>query len=170
MVMQVITVVGVVVLVLVALLGAFVLGMRAKSPLALAVVRAMSRVFNPIQMRSAGRPGAFASIIRHRGRTSGRSYATPVGAVRSADGFVITLPYGTAAHWVRNVLAAGEATLLNEGETFLVDMPEVVATASVKAVFSSADQRVNRIFGVDQCLHLRRVNEAEPAPALALAG
>ena len=101
--------------IIVILLAAFVIGMRAKSRVALAAVRRISRIFNPLQMKSAGKPGAFASIIRHTGRASGRAYATPVGAIASEGGFIVSLPYGTRAHWVRNVLAAGSATLVSEG-------------------------------------------------------
>jgi deazaflavin-dependent oxidoreductase (nitroreductase family) len=152
---QIALVVGVVLLGLVVVLALFVLGMRAKSGLALGAVRKISRLFNPMSMRSAGTPGAFASIIRHRGRRSGREYATPVGAVPISDGFVITLPYGTRAQWVRNVLAAGSATVVNEGRAYPVDHVEVVPTSSVATVFSPADQRVNRLFRVDECLRVR---------------
>ena len=146
---------GVGLLGLVILMALLVLGMRAKSTLALGAVRLISRLFNPMSMRSAGTPGAFASIIRHRGRHSGREYATPVGAVPVDDGFVITLPYGTRAHWVRNVLAAGSATIVNEGRMYPVDHVEVVPTSAVETVFSPADQRVNRLFRVNECLRVR---------------
>jgi hypothetical protein len=67
---------------------AFVLGMRARSPRLLDAVRRFNRAFsNPRQMRSAGTPGAYASVIRHTGRSSGKPYETPVGAVATEDGF-----------------------------------------------------------------------------------
>ena len=46
----------------------------------------------PLAIKSAGGPGASASGVHHVGRTSGRSYSTPVGAVPTDDGFVIALP------------------------------------------------------------------------------
>jgi hypothetical protein len=89
----------------------FVLGMRAKSPLVLRPLFAISRRWlNPWQLRRAGRPGAYASIIRHRGRRTGRSYETPVGVVPMDDDFLVMLPYGSGTQWLRNVLAGGEAT------------------------------------------------------------
>ena len=58
----------------------FVLGMRTKSALVVRPLFAiMRRWLNPYQLRRAGRPGAYASIIRHRGRRTGRPYETPVG-------------------------------------------------------------------------------------------
>jgi hypothetical protein len=74
------TLVGALFLGLVAAAIAFMLGMRARSRPLLDAVRRFNRaVANPRQMRSAGTPGAYASVIRHTGRTSGRPYATPVG-------------------------------------------------------------------------------------------
>jgi len=63
----------------------------------------------------AGRPRSPVAIVVHRGRTSGRSYRTPVIAFRLADGYVITLPYGADRDWVRNVLAAGSCTVERGG-------------------------------------------------------
>ncbi len=134
------------------------MGMRAKSPRVLGAVRRVNRaVFNPQQMKSAGTEGAYASIIEHRGRTSGRRYETPVGALATEDGFVIALPYGSQADWLRNVLASGSATIVNEGSTYRVDQPEVVPIAAAADHFSASDQRAHRLFGVDQCLRVRRV-------------
>ena len=105
----------------------FVLGMRAKSPLLLKpFIRFQRAIINPRQMRSAGTPGAYAAVIRHRGRVSGRSYETPVGAEPVDDGFVIALVYGSRTSWLRNVLAAGSATIVHDGQAYAVDQPEIV--------------------------------------------
>lgn len=158
MVMQVATVAGVL-LVGVAVIGLiFVLGMRTKSPLVLhPLVRLQRAILNPRQMRSAGAPGAYASVIRHRGRVSGRPYETPVGVVAADDGFVIALPYGSRANWAQNVLASGSATIVSEGHTYEVDHPEIVPIESVEARFTAGDQRSFRWFAVDQALRVRRV-------------
>ena len=118
----------VVILVLVAVVAVatWLLGMRARAPWAVDFGRTLTkRLFNPMQMRSAGTPGAYASIVRHTGRKSGATYETPVGTVVTEDGFLIALPYGTRANWVQNVLAAGSATIVAEGQTYDVDQPEV---------------------------------------------
>ena len=58
----------------------FVLGMRAKSPIVQgAIIWLGKHAFNKVQLRTAGTPGAYAAIIRHRGRVSGTAYETPVG-------------------------------------------------------------------------------------------
>jgi deazaflavin-dependent oxidoreductase (nitroreductase family) len=158
-----VTVVGVVVLGLLAVATAFVLGMRARAPWLLDAVRRVNRaVLNPRQMRSAGAPGAYASVIRHTGRSSGRPYQTPVGAVATADGFLIALVYGPRTDWLKNVLASGSATIVNEGRTHRVDRPEVIP-AQAAADLPAGDRRTLRLFGIDRCLRVRRVEpEAEP--------
>ncbi len=150
-------VIGALLLVVVLLGAVFLIGMRTKSPRVLDAVRGMNRrFFNPKQMKSAGTPGAYASVIQHRGRSTGQIYDTPIGAVETDDGFVIVLPYGTRSNWVKNVLASGSATLVHEGQTSEVDRPELVPAASVDAYFSAGEQRVQRLFGVRDALRLRR--------------
>ncbi len=139
------------------LLLAFVLGMRAKSPFVLGAVKRFNRRFvNPAQMKTAGTPGAYAGVIRHVGRRTGHLYETPVGPFPTDDGFVIALPYGTSSSWVKNVLAAGSATLVTEGQTYEVDRPEVVPLGDVTASLPSKEQRNLRLFRVEQALRLRR--------------
>jgi deazaflavin-dependent oxidoreductase (nitroreductase family) len=156
------------VLVIVVIGIVFLVGMRKKSPPVLRAVRRMNRAFwNPRAMETAGTPGAYASVIRHVGRTSGRPYETPVGAVATDAGFVIALPYGTQADWLKNVLAYGSATIVDEGETHAVDHPEVVPLTVTAAAFPSSDQRSLRLFGVDQCLQVRRVAPDQATEAVA---
>ena len=155
--------VAIVAAVLAALAGLIVVLWRAKSPLILRPIIWLGKhVFNPIQMRTAGTPGAYAGIVRHRGRVSGRVYETPVGVIATDDGFLITLPYGTQASWLRNVLAAGEAALVTEGATYKVDQPELIPMRDVADRFSAADQRLTRVLAVDSCLRLHRVDVASP--------
>jgi hypothetical protein len=72
------------------------------------------------------------------------------------DGFLIALPYGTRADWVRNVLAAGEATLVRDGVEYTVVEPEVVEMSTVASQFVAGDRRVHRVLGVDQVMRLTR--------------
>jgi deazaflavin-dependent oxidoreductase (nitroreductase family) len=144
---------------------AFALGMRARLPWLLDTLRRVNRdVFNPRQLRSAGTPGAYA-VIRHTGRTSGRPYATPVGAVRTDDGFVIALVYGWHTDWLQNVLASGSATIVHEGHTYRVDQPQVLPLEAAAAYLPANTQRLQRWFGIDLCLRVRRADR-EPAGAM----
>ena len=100
--------------------------------------------------------GTQTSVIQHTGRTSGRTYETPVDVVATADGFLIALPYGTRADWVRNVLAAGSATIVSQGDSVDVDAPIIAATAEVAGQFPARALRTLHLFGVTECLHLQR--------------
>jgi hypothetical protein len=146
--------------------GYLVVAMRTGSPRLLRPVRRFNRaVTNRLQARSAGRAGASTSLIRHRGRTTGREYETPIVVFPTAaaaddddggdgGGFLVSLPYGPGADWVRNVLAAGSATLVTDGRTLTVDRPEVVATDEVRDRFPPGEQRTQRWFRVEHCLRL----------------
>jgi deazaflavin-dependent oxidoreductase (nitroreductase family) len=159
---QLLALLGAVVLGLAALATAFVVGWRAKSGLVLRPIIWMSKkVMNPLQMRSAGTPGAYASIVRHRGRISGTEYETPVGVVADGDAFLVALPYGSRAQWLRNVLAAGSATLVYEGTTHRVDRPELIALATVADRFPVSDRHLFRWLRVEDCLRLRDIERQE---------
>jgi len=155
---------GVVVLGVAAMGAAFVFGMRRKSPAVLGALRTVNReVFNPLQMKEAGQAGSWVSVVRHRGRRTGHEYETPVVVVEDGDGLVVALPYGEQADWLQNVLHAGMAGIVHDGETFPVDKPEVVPISEVDHLFSEGDQQAHRIFGVVEALHLHRA-EIPAAP------
>lgn len=122
------------------------------------VVRRFTRLMNPRQMKTAGQPGAYAAVIRHVGRRSGQRYETPVGVVETDLGLVVALPYGTSPDWLKNVLAAGSAELVYEGETFPVVRPEVVPSGETGAQPSQVDRFLQRLYGVDQSLLLARAD------------
>lgn len=154
----ILVVVGVLVLIVLTILIVFRLGMRAKTPWVLDAVRHFARAIgNPYQMRSAGKPGAMASVIRHTGRRSGKAYQTPVGAVATEDGFVIATVYGSRTDWLKNVLASGSASIVNEGCSYDVDRPEVIPIEAATAYFPAKDLRALRRFRVSECLRVRFV-------------
>jgi len=153
-----------VVLVVMGVAAALLVGMRMKSPLVLDAVRRFNRdVTNRFTMETAGTPGAYASVIRHVGRTTGLPHETPVRATATDDGFLIALPYGTRADWLKNVRASGSATIVDEGTTYEVDQPEIIPLADVSSQFPLMDQRTLSRFGVDQCLRVRRVTADQAA-------
>lgn len=144
--------------VVVALAALFVIGMRRKTRLVQGPLRTFLRVvLNPRQLRQAGRVGATTSIVRHRGRRSGRVLETPVDVVRDGDDFFIALPYGRQTQWLRNVLAAGAAEVTTDGETHPVDQPDLLVMRTVAHHFPESDQRSFRLFGTTDCLRLARV-------------
>ena len=146
----------------------FVTGVRAKWPPVVNAVRRSLRAARPYALKSSGKRGGYASIVRHVGRTTGREYETPVQSVATDDEFAIALPYGPTTDWVQNVVAAGTAIIVHDGSTHRVARPEIVPMSAAASRFSSRDQRVHRLFGVDHCLIVRRVEAdvaAEPDTA-----
>ena len=67
------------------------------------------KYFNPM-VRPFARYLPGFSVIKHRGRTSGKPYETIVTAYRKGNVLAIALAHGKT-NWVKNVLAAGEADL-----------------------------------------------------------
>ena len=140
-------------------LALLVAGMRWNLPPVLNGVRRLNRsLTNPRVMRTAGSAGTQTSVIQHVGRTSGRAYETPVDTLPTSTGFLIALPYGTRADWLRNVLAEGSATIVTNGERIAVNQPRLVATADVAAEIPDRTLRTLRLFGVAECLRLERVS------------
>ncbi len=72
------------------------------------------RIANPVVRRFAGWLPPLA-IVLHRGRRTGRAFATPVLAFHTADGLVVGVLYGIESDWVRNVKAAGRAQVRRRG-------------------------------------------------------
>jgi deazaflavin-dependent oxidoreductase (nitroreductase family) len=153
--------VGAVLIGIILTLVAFILGMRANHPVVIDTVRRISRAAKPFVLRTAGQAGGPASVVRHVGRSSGTEYETPVTAIATDDGFVIALPYGDRTDWLKNVLASGSATILDQGETYAVDRPEVVPTIVAEPDLPPETLRMLRVFRVEECLRLRRVPDDE---------
>ena len=98
-------------------------------------------VTNPAVVPMSGRKHYYASVIEHTGRRSGKRYATTVVTDRTADGFIVGLSYGTQVDWLRNVLAAGRATIRCGGQTYDVVGPQVIDAASATPLLSAKYRR-----------------------------
>jgi deazaflavin-dependent oxidoreductase (nitroreductase family) len=123
------------------------------------IPRAIGRVnkvgLNRVTRQIAGRAPYFA-IVEHAGRRSGRVYRTPVNAFRTPDGFVIALTYGREVDWLRNVLAAGTATLEYRGSRIPVDNPRVTNIAEAGSWIPALVRLALGVIGVDEAVIVRR--------------
>jgi deazaflavin-dependent oxidoreductase (nitroreductase family) len=80
------------------------------------------RVFNRWELKRGVRP-----VLIHVGRTSGKTYETPLDAHRVEGGYIFICNYGSRSDWVQNVLAAGAARLrIGDTESELVE-PRLLA-------------------------------------------
>lgn len=140
--------------------AAFVVGMRRKSPVLQDRIRAFSKRYgNPRISRSAGGPGQVNGIVRHVGRVSGRTYETGVTPVPTADGFLIALPYTSKVDWAQNVLAAGGATIVHDGEEHVVTDPRIVTPDEARPLLPAANRAFQAIFDVQEFLRVTSTEE-----------
>jgi deazaflavin-dependent oxidoreductase (nitroreductase family) len=65
-------------------------------------------------------------MVVHRGRRSGREYRTPMMGSVHGEQLVIAMLYGPQSDWARNLLAAGQGTVIRRGRTRRIDRLEVV--------------------------------------------
>jgi deazaflavin-dependent oxidoreductase (nitroreductase family) len=90
-------------------------------------IRRLARRLGPIARPMAGRGWLpLYAVLHHIGRTSGKTYATPVVALRTPDGFIVPLPFGDATHWARNLFAAGGGSLTWAGHEYRIGEPRVI--------------------------------------------
>jgi deazaflavin-dependent oxidoreductase (nitroreductase family) len=126
-------------------------------PRARRLIRSVARVVNPLVLRLAGRRHMpVLGILHHRGRRTGREYATPLGIRPAADGgFVMPLTFGEAAGWYRNVRAAGSGVVTWRGSGHAVTGPVIVDGATALPAFPRYERLALRLIGVRQFVWLR---------------
>jgi deazaflavin-dependent oxidoreductase (nitroreductase family) len=106
----------------------------------------------------------FFAVVYHRGRRSGRLYATPISARPTADGFAIGLTFGERADWFQNLRAAGGGAIRWNGVEYPVVAPEVVDWATVRTAFSRVERALVPLLGI------QRFARVQLAPSTAGAG
>ncbi len=120
------------------------------------------RIFNPRAVRS----GKW-QVIGHVGRTSGRSYRTPVEAIPVDDGFIVMLVYGSRSDWVQNVLAAGSATVEIDGAIIDLVDPCVIDLDEAFRRLPEGAKRPPKMLRISEFLAMRRAHpsgaQLEPA-------
>lgn len=109
-----------------------------------------------------GRLPGFALVL-HRGRKSGREYRNPVKVFRHDGAYVITLPYGPQADWVRNTFAAGGCDLLVHGRRVHVVDPVLLADDGTVKIRRSLRLALS-LLRVQQMISLTPVSGAEGEP------
>jgi deazaflavin-dependent oxidoreductase (nitroreductase family) len=125
-------------------------------------VRFAARFINPAVLLIAGRRwNPIVGVLHHRGRSSGRAYATPLGMRPLGDSFVMPRTFGDDAAWYRNVLAAGGCTVTYRGTDYTLVDPEVIDYETAAPAFPRYERLQFRLAGINQYLRLRI---AHPTP------
>ena len=102
------------------------------------IMRPLTKMLNPVSVKMAGRPGfRMAGRLHHVGRRSGACYITPVGARIKDDHILIPLTFGNQSDWVRNVRAAGGATIEVNRRSYAMRAPEILCWADARPIVRS---------------------------------
>jgi deazaflavin-dependent oxidoreductase (nitroreductase family) len=113
-------------------------------------------VTNPIQRLWAGWAPMFG-ILEHVGRKSGKPYRTPLNVFSTDTGVAILLTYGPDRDWLKNVQAAGGATMRRYGRTLHMADPHVVTKAEAAAHVTGFGRKVFGRLPFEQAVLLKRV-------------
>jgi deazaflavin-dependent oxidoreductase (nitroreductase family) len=120
------------------------------------VVRSVARFVNPLTLQIAGRRWMpIVGVLHHRGRSSGRAYATPLGMRRLGNSFVMPRTFGEDAAWYRNALAAGGCVVTYLGKDYTLVEPEVIDYTVAAAAFPRYERLQFRLIGINEYLRLR---------------
>ena len=109
---------------------------------------------NPLMLRLADVAPLPVARLEHRGRRSGRLYATPVWAAPVAGGFIVTLPYGRDADWATNLLAAGDGVLQFQGVRYRIGQPRIMPAAALLVNMPLAMQLATRLLGTRDAMRV----------------
>jgi hypothetical protein len=86
-------------------------------------------------------------LVRHVGRTSGRTYETPLILARVPEGFIAELTYGETVNWYRNVVAAGGCVVLVRGSEYHVRAIEPCSPDRGRNAYPTPFRQVLRVMG-----------------------
>lgn len=122
---------------------------RSQNP---AVIRQIKRCnrrwLNPWMLHLAGGPHWYAGRLEHRGRRTGRLYATPLLVNPVPGGFAMPLPYGRDVDWAHNLLAAGEGVVQDHGVRSRVGNPRIVPAEDVLPDLPLVTHRIIATYGI----------------------
>jgi deazaflavin-dependent oxidoreductase (nitroreductase family) len=112
------------------------------------------RVINPLTRRFAGWLPGFA-ILSHVGRTSGRTYHTPINVFHRGDHYVFALTYGSNVDWVKNVVAAGGCWMRTRGRDIRLVEPELIHDPQLRDMPWPLGSLLGRVNRVTEVLRMR---------------
>ena len=128
-------------------------------PAPYAIARSNRYLVNPLARRLAGKVPPFI-LIEHRGRTSGKSYRTPVwGFFEDDDAIVIALTYGPDIDWLKNLRAAGGGEVVARGGAHHVATPIVQTGIDRTTAIPAMIRPVLRLMRVDQFARLPLIKD-----------
>ena len=107
------------------------------------------RVFNPGQIKKGVSP-----VLTHVGRVSGRTFQTPLDAHPVDGGYIFILVYGSGSDWVKNIIAAGTASLRVEGEEIPLKSPRVITEEVAWELLPPTTKRPPKFLRISEYLQM----------------
>ena len=108
------------------------------------VAQINKRLFNKLELKRGKRP-----VLTHIGRSSGKSYQTPLDAHRAGNSFIFLLMYGLDSDWVKNVMASGSAGLRIENEGWELVNPRLISKEEARQQLPETNLQPGRIKGIE---------------------
>jgi deazaflavin-dependent oxidoreductase (nitroreductase family) len=124
-------------------------------------------VVNPLVLRIAGRRHMpILGVVHHRGRKTGRWYATPLGVRPDAGGgFVIPLTFSQASQWYQNIRAADGCVITYQGVDHTMAGPTVVDRAAAGPAYPRYERLALRLIGINEFVSLTSAPAGATKPA-----
>jgi deazaflavin-dependent oxidoreductase (nitroreductase family) len=116
-----------------------------------------THVFNRLSRPLAPHLPGFG-ILEYRGRTSGRTYRTPLNVFRDGQDWILALTYSSRVEWVKNVLAAGECHLITRGRVIPLANPRLFVDPSRRHM----PQPIRSFLGIMGVTEFLRLSPAPP--------
>ncbi len=107
------------------------------------------RVFNPGQIKKGVSP-----VLTHVGRASGRTFQTPLDAHPVDGGYIFILVYGSNSDWVKNIIAAGIASLRVKGEEIPLKLPRVITEEAAWELLPPTTKRPPKFLRISEYLQM----------------
>ena len=114
------------------------------------------RVFNPMEVRRGARP-----VLIHTGRSSGKTFRTPLDTHHLPDGYLFIPLYGPRTDWVRNVLAAQAARLSIDGREIELQSPRLVKKKDVWPLVTNTKKSYPGINDESELLRMTSADKAQ---------
>jgi len=128
-------------------------------PLPRSLARFNRKFANPVVRRFAGSFGPL-TLLRHRGRRTGRAYATPVLSFATDDGLLVAVLYGRRSDWVRNVVASGSLEAKRHGLTREYESARLVGRDEAIQLLPAIARGAFRVLGARDFV---RLTESRPS-------
>jgi deazaflavin-dependent oxidoreductase (nitroreductase family) len=106
-------------------------------------------VLNPIMGNLAGAPIGPVALVRHKGRSSGKQYATPILVFPIEDGFLVALTYGPQVDWYKNVKAADQCGIRWHGTEYTITHIEPLPRETALPQFPQPEKTILRLLNID---------------------